>query len=87
MSERVEWWTGFDVEIMKELQRYNLGIIIDTKMNKNLTKEAIQTIVDNTPLSRIGTPKDVANLVEFLISEKANFITGQIITIDGGFTL
>ena len=61
--------------------------LIDTKMNKNLTKEAIQTIVDNTPLSRIGTPKDVANLVEFLISEKANFITGQIITIDGGFTL
>ena len=32
-------------------------------------------------------PKDIANLVEFLISEKASFITGQLITVDGGFTL
>ena len=40
-----------------------------------------------TPLRRWGKPEDVANLVKFLASEKANFITGQIITIDGGLTL
>ena len=51
------------------------------------TKETISEIVDYTPLKRIGTPKDVANVVEFLLSEKADFITGQILTVDGGFTL
>lgn len=61
--------------------------LIDTKMNKALTKDTIKDIVENTPINRIGLPKDVAELVEFLSSDKASFITGQIITIDGGFSL
>lgn len=61
--------------------------LIDTKMNKNLSKETIQDLINNTPLNRIGQPKDIANVVEFLTSDKASFITGQIITVDGGFTL
>ena len=61
--------------------------LIDTKMNKNLSSETIKEIVENTPLGRIGYPEDIANLTEFLCSDKANFITGQIITVDGGFTL
>jgi len=65
-----------------------LSISDETKtVLKNLSKDDIHTIVDSTPLNRIGKPKDVANLVKFLASEKANFITGQIITIDGGLTL
>ena len=81
------------LSLAKELGPSNINVnaicpgLINTKMNKNLTKETIDDIINNTPLGRIGSPKDVANLVEFLISEKANFITGQIITIDGGFTL
>jgi len=61
--------------------------LIETKMNSNLSKEEINEIINCTPLNKIGKPKDVANLVKFLLSDKANFITGQIITIDGGLTL
>ena len=61
--------------------------LINTKMNCNLTEQDKQEIINSTPLNRIGTPKDVASLVKFLASENANFITGQIITIDGGLTL
>lgn len=61
--------------------------LIDTKMNKNISKETIEQIVEDTPLNRIGKPKDIANIVEFLCSDKADFITGQIITVDGGLTL
>ncbi|MBQ8615430.1 MAG: SDR family oxidoreductase [Clostridia bacterium] len=83
----------FSLSLAKELGPSNINVnaicpgLIDTKMNKSLSKETIQEIVENTPIGRIGKPKDVASLVEFLVSEKASFITGQIITIDGGFTL
>ena len=79
--------------LAKELGPSNITVnsicpgLIDTKMNKNLTADTINEIKDNTPLQRVGTPKDVASLVEFLLDEKANFITGQIITVDGGFSL
>ena len=79
--------------LAKELSPSNINVnaicpgLIDTKMNKDLKKEDIKSIVDSTPLGRIGKAKDVANLVEFLSSEKSDFITGQIITIDGGLTL
>ncbi len=83
----------FTLALAKELGPSNITVnaicpgLIDTKMNSNLSKETIQEIVDNTPIARIGKPKDVANLVEFLISDKADFITGQIISVDGGFSL
>ena len=79
--------------LAKELGLSNITVnaicpgLIDTKMNKNLDNSAIKEIVESTPLNRIGTAKDVANLTEFLCSEKASFITGQIITVDGGFSL
>ena len=47
----------------------------------------IQEIVDNTPVKRLGNPLDIANTVEFLLSDKAEFITGQEIVVDGGYTL
>ncbi|MBR3838513.1 MAG: 3-oxoacyl-ACP reductase FabG [Clostridia bacterium] len=60
---------------------------IDTKMNQNVDSRAIQDIVDNTPLARVGTPEDVANVVYFLASRQSSFITGQVITVDGGFLM
>lgn len=47
----------------------------------------IEVIEDNTPLKRLGKTEDIANVVEFLISENSNFITGQEIVVDGGYTL
>ena len=56
-------------------------------MNKDLDKKTIKQITNETPLGRMGKPEEVADLVAFLCDDKADFITGQIITIDGGLTL
>ncbi|MBR5192385.1 MAG: 3-oxoacyl-ACP reductase FabG [Clostridia bacterium] len=61
--------------------------VINTAMNQRFSKEETEEIISSTPLNRLGSPTDIANLVEFLCSEKSSFITGQIITVDGGFTL
>ena len=91
--EKVIAINSFTLSLAKELGYSNITVnaicpgLIDTKMNKNLSPSTIKDIIDNTPLRRIGTPKDIANIVEFLCSARADFITGQIITVDGGFSL
>ncbi|MGI1690610.1 elongation factor P 5-aminopentanone reductase [Thermoanaerobacter uzonensis] len=59
--------------------------VIDTRMNNILNREEKQHLIEDIPLMSIGKPQDVANAVLFLLSDKANFITGQVITVDGGF--
>ena len=61
--------------------------VIKTDMLNCFSEEDLQSLADETPLGRIGTVQDVADTVEFLLSDKAKFITGQIITVDGGFAL
>ena len=56
-------------------------------MNSALTAEDMEQLKQETPLERIGTAEDIANAVEFLLSGKASFITGQNLVIDGGFLL
>lgn len=58
---------------------------IETDMVKVLGEETKAMLVEETPIGRLGTPEDIANLVCFLASDKASFITGQVITADGGF--
>lgn len=62
---------------------------IDTDMNLNLKedKKVLQKVIKQIPLGRIGNPEEVANVVEFLASDKASYITGTTIFIDGGMTL
>lgn len=60
---------------------------IQTDMTKNVTEEIKQEIMDNSALGRLGTPEDVAGVVSFLASEKSEFITGQVIGVDGGWLL
>ena len=57
---------------------------IDTDMNKNISKEEARSFCEETPLGRIGTPNEVAKTALFLASENSDFITGQIIGVDGG---
>ena len=84
---------AFTLSLAKELGPSNIRVnavcpgLIDTKMNSELDDEIIKSIVDSTPLNRIGKPEDVANLCLFLAGEESSFITGQLITIDGGLTL
>jgi len=61
--------------------------VIDTKMNARFSKDDINELIDQTPLGRLGKVTDVASLIYFLSSEQAQFITGQVITCDGGFSL
>ena len=61
--------------------------VIKTDMLNCFTEEDLKSLEDETPLGRLGTTQDVANMVEFVLSEKASFVTGQIITVDGGFAL
>jgi 3-oxoacyl-[acyl-carrier protein] reductase len=60
--------------------------VIDTEMNANLTAADLGALADATPLGRIGAPRDVAEIVAFLASDRAAFITGQLIGVDGGFS-
>jgi len=56
-------------------------------MVRMLGPETRDLLIEETPLGRLGTPEDVAHAVAFLASEKASFLTGQILTADGGFTV
>lgn len=54
----------------------------------DVLKEEIKEEISKTiPLKRIGTPKDVANVVKFLASEESSYITGQVIHVDGGMLM
>lgn len=61
--------------------------VIETDMVKGLGEETVASLVDQTPAGRLGTPEDVARAVAFLLREDADFITGQVLTVDGGFIL
>ncbi len=59
--------------------------VIKTDMLDALPAEVLPQLAEDTPLRRLGTPEDIAHLAVFLASDKSSFITGQVITADGGF--
>ncbi len=61
--------------------------VIRTDMVEVLGEETLRDLAEQTPLGRLGTPEDVAAAVAFLASDRASFITGQVLTADGGFIL
>lgn len=84
---------GFTKSAAKELASRNINInciapgYIDTDMTSKLSETIKQSILNNIPLKRIGTGNDIAELVLFLCSDKANYITGQTICVDGGMVM
>ena len=61
--------------------------VIDTDMNGMLDDNTIQCLKEETPLGTIGTPEDIAQTIFFLVSDNAKFITGQVISPNGGFVI
>ena len=82
---------GFTKALAKEAGPSNIRIncvapgVVDTRMNANLSSEDIENLSDETPLCRIGKPEEIANAVAFLATQDASFVTGQILSVDGGF--
>lgn len=77
----------------KELAPRNITVnaiapgYIETEMTKNLPDNVKETFMNLVPLKRAGTPLDVANVVSFLVSDHADYITGQVIHVDGGMVM
>ena len=59
--------------------------VIDTDMVQVLGQDTLRDLAQQTPLGRLGTPEEIAAAVAFLASDEASFITGQVLTADGGF--
>ena len=84
---------GLTKTTAKELAGKNINAnavapgFIQTEMTKVLSDEATNYFMDNTPLKRAGTPKDVANVVAFLAGPDSDFVTVQVINIDGGLVM
>jgi 3-oxoacyl-[acyl-carrier protein] reductase len=60
---------------------------IKTRMTEELSDEAKKALLNNIPLEKLGEPEDVANAVVFLASESSSYITGQVISVDGGMAM
>jgi len=84
---------GFTKSLAKELASRNITVnaiapgYIDTEMTAKLSEEAKKMMLNNVPLGRPGTPDDVAEVALFLASDSANYITGQVIQVDGGMVM
>ena len=84
---------GFTRTIAKEVASRGITVnavapgFIDTPMTQVLPAERKQALLANIPLGYLGAPRDIAETVAFLASEEARYITGQVITVDGGISL
>ena len=82
--------TGLTKALAKELAPSKITVncvapgFIKTKMNSHLSEEETEAFRQNIPLERLGLPIDVAGAVSFLASADADYITGQVICVDGG---
>ena len=84
---------GFTKALAKEVGPCNINVnavapgVIDTQMNKNMSVEIMCDLKEQTPLGVIGTGEDVAQTILFLASDNSKFITGQVISPNGGIVI
>jgi NAD(P)-dependent dehydrogenase (short-subunit alcohol dehydrogenase family) len=73
-----------------ELGKYNVNVnavapgLIDTPLTQNLPADVLKNLIEAQPTKKMGTPDDIASICAFLLSDQSDFITGQVIHVDGG---
>jgi 3-oxoacyl-[acyl-carrier protein] reductase len=84
---------GFTKAMARELASRNITVnavapgFIETGMTKKLDDKQREALLKNIPLGRMGLPEDIARVVGFLCSPEADYVTGQVIAVDGGMTM
>ena len=84
---------GLTKSVARELGRYQInvnvilpGLILTPTISK-MAEKYQSMIIENTPLKRIGQPEEVANVVAFLVSDEASFVTGAMVEVSGGWNM
>lgn len=84
---------GYTKSLAKELGPSGIRVnavapgAVKTEMNSHLAKEDWDALLDETPVGHIGKPSEIAEAVFFLASEKASYITGEVLNASGGFLI
>lgn len=84
---------GFTKALAKEVGPSSINVncvapgLINTKMNAHLDEDAVKMFVEEIPLMKMGTSRDVAEMVFFLCSDASDYITGQTFSVDGGIVI
>jgi 3-oxoacyl-[acyl-carrier protein] reductase len=74
----------------RELGRYNIRVnavapgFISTEMTAGMPEKILESMKSHTPIGRLGKPEDIANAYVWLASDAASFITGTVLSVDGG---
>ena len=84
---------GLTKSLARELSKRNITVnavapgFIKTKMTDVLDEKIVEQIANNIPLARMGEASDIANAVAFLASDLSDYITGQVLNVDGGLVM